>query len=562
MATKSVIQIDVLDESFKKFQQAFDKYQAALKKMPGDWQKVNQTSAGGAQTLNKHLEKSLKNLQEFDKKVKDANKDLKETEKSTSNIAQNLANSVVSLARWVTLGSIGGGFGLGALGASASDYRRQAQGLGISTGGLRAANVNLGRYINPGQVLGNIADIQNDLSRRPILNRLGLGAGQNAEQALPTIITNAIKLFNQGGKTSQYAQAMGLTQVFSLEELRRLSSLSQKELQETFKKLKQDRDTLSVDDETSRKWQNFWVQLKRSGNDLETKLIDKLVALAPAFEKLSEGITKFITSLLDSPKLKVWIENLGSKIEDFGKYLTSPEFQQDIEDFYENVKNFGLALKSVTDYIQDFFKTPEQRNAELKAQGKLTPETMNLSFGQQAKQLAHDYLGYHISDKDDPKTKAFKEEMAKGGVDRTKAYEFLRQIETQKGLPPGILDMIWMAESSRGKNMLSPKGAMGHFGFMPKTAQEYGLSNPNDFASSADAAARKIKQLIQYYHGNVPDALAAYNWGEGNLNQFLSGKPGLKLPQETAGYLGKFGYQVNVNNASGGDLVITTNAMK
>ena len=50
MATKSVIQIDVLDESFKKFQQAFDKYQAALKKMPGDWQKVNQTSAGGAQT--------------------------------------------------------------------------------------------------------------------------------------------------------------------------------------------------------------------------------------------------------------------------------------------------------------------------------------------------------------------------------------------------------------------------------------------------------------------------------------------------------------------------------
>ena len=413
MATKSVIQIDVLDESFKKFQQAFDKYQAALKKMPGDWQKVNQASAGGAQTLNKHLEKSLKNLQEFDKKVKDANKDLKETEKSTSNIAQNLANSVVSLARWVTLGSIGGGFGLGALGASASDYRRQAQGLGVSTGGLRAANVNLGRYINPGQVLSNIADIQSDLSRRPILSRLGLGANQNAEQALPSIITNAIRMFNQGGRTKQYAEAMGLTQVFSLEELRRLSSLSQKELQETFKRLKQDRDTLSVDDETSRKWQNFWVQLKRSGNDLETKLIDKLVALAPAFEKVSEGITKFITSLLDSPDVKKWIENLGENIGKFGEYLTSPEFKQDVAEFYNSIKSFGITVMNAVNFIQDLLKTPEQRNAELKAKGKLTPETMNYSMSTRFAQFLYEHGLYASGQKDSPEMARFKQEMAK-----------------------------------------------------------------------------------------------------------------------------------------------------
>lgn len=317
MATKSVIEIDVQDESFKKFTQLFNKYQENLKKSSTDWNKATQAIVSGFQQVNK-------NLVEVDKKTKDANKNFKDIESTTRSIASNLASSVVSLARWVTLGSIGGGFGLGALAASASDYRRQAQGLGITTGGLRAANVNLGRYINPSQVLSNIAEIQNDLSRRPILGRLGLGAGQNAEQALPQIIINAIKMFNQGGRTKQYAEAMGLTQVFSLEELRRLSSLSQKELQETFKKLKQDREALSVDDETSRKWQNFWVQLKRSGNDLETKLIDKLVALAPAFEKLSEGITKFITSLLDSPKVKEWIENLGSYIEKFGEYLTSP----------------------------------------------------------------------------------------------------------------------------------------------------------------------------------------------------------------------------------------------
>ena len=41
MATKSVIEIDILDEKFQAFQKAFEKYQQALKAMPADWNKVN-----------------------------------------------------------------------------------------------------------------------------------------------------------------------------------------------------------------------------------------------------------------------------------------------------------------------------------------------------------------------------------------------------------------------------------------------------------------------------------------------------------------------------------------
>lgn len=118
-------------------------------------------------------------------------------------------------------------------------------------------------------------------------------------------------------------------------------------------------------------------------------------------------------------------------------------------------------------------------------------------------------------------------------------------LEQRYGLPTGLLDRMWAQESGRGKNMLSPKGAMGHFQFMPRTAKEFGLSDPYNLADSADAAARKMAGLLKRYSGDLTKALAAYNWGEGNL-----GKYGMsRMPQETLGYVrGITGVDIQQNN--------------
>jgi soluble lytic murein transglycosylase-like protein len=98
--------------------------------------------------------------------------------------------------------------------------------------------------------------------------------------------------------------------------------------------------------------------------------------------------------------------------------------------------------------------------------------------------------------------------------------ELMSQLEAAKGLPPGLLDYIWRKESTRGQHMLSPAGAKGHFGFMDATAADYGLKNPNDFGSSAQAAAAYMKDLTSKY-GDLRFALAAYNWGQGNLDALM-----------------------------------------
>lgn len=99
-------------------------------------------------------------------------------------------------------------------------------------------------------------------------------------------------------------------------------------------------------------------------------------------------------------------------------------------------------------------------------------------------------------------------------------------LEKHYGLPQGLLDSVWLQESGRGKNMLSPAGAEGHFQFMPATAKEMGLKDPSDLEQSADAAARYLKWLLGQTGGDLKKALAAYNGGIGNLGKLgLDGMP-------------------------------------
>lgn len=136
--------------------------------------------------------------------------------------------------------------------------------------------------------------------------------------------------------------------------------------------------------------------------------------------------------------------------------------------------------------------------------------------------------------------------------------KYLREIEKKYSLPSGFLDNVWNAESARGKAMKSKAGALGHFQFMPSTARQYGLSDPNDFYSSAEAAGHYYSDLAKKYQGNLSKAAAAYNWGPGNVD-----KRGLgAMPAETKAYVDKVTKGVQIAQetniyVNGGDAAAT-----
>ena len=124
------------------------------------------------------------------------------------------------------------------------------------------------------------------------------------------------------------------------------------------------------------------------------------------------------------------------------------------------------------------------------------------------------------------------ERMNKEGGGKTKE-EMFAEIERKYGLEPGLLNAIHQEESGSGKNMISPKGAMGHFQFMPETAKQYGLKDPNNLEESADAAGRYLRDLSKQNGGDRHKILAGYNWGQGNLE-----RKGLNnAPAETVNYM-------------------------
>jgi len=108
-------------------------------------------------------------------------------------------------------------------------------------------------------------------------------------------------------------------------------------------------------------------------------------------------------------------------------------------------------------------------------------------------------------------------------------------LEKKYNLPEGMLDKIWSIESSRGSNMVSPKGATGHFQFMPNTATAYGMTEADtyDLNKSSEAAAHMMSDLLKQFKGDEAKAIAAYNWGSGNVTN----KGMDRLPDATIKYL-------------------------
>ena len=151
-------------------------------------------------------------------------------------------------------------------------------------------------------------------------------------------------------------------------------------------------------------------------------------------------------------------------------------------------------------------------------------------------------------------------------------------LENQYGLPAGLLKSTMMAESGGDVNAVSSAGAVGPFQFMPDTAKRFGLTNSRDVQQSAEAAARYFQQLIQKFHGNVEQAVASYNWGEGNVMKDIQahGRNWKQfLPKETSNYVPRVvgglsngtaplppgGMTLRVYNQTGGSIVASASAM-
>lgn len=361
----SILDIEINDEAFKSYIERWEKYQEQVKDQPklfGEQSEMVSAIGLGFAAMtaeliaqNNEINKQLKAEKELDKQRREAarakrqeEKEEAEAEKQAAARRRQLIDNVRSLGREIASavkwGAVGGGaalaggalsfWGLDQFVAGVGQERRLASGFGVSTGERQALGVNFQRYFDTNSALENVSEAQADPSKRWIFSGFGVNpAGKDPAQLTTEMALRARQLFIQGGGNEAWAQAHGLTDIFSMDELRRLQHTPEAELRAGVKNYGQDVGKFALSDDVNYKWQNFIVKLDEAGVHLKDVLVDKLSAMEPDLERLIGKFTQLAVTVLDRIDFKV----LGDGLDQFTRYIGSKQFQTDFKHVVDDI---------------------------------------------------------------------------------------------------------------------------------------------------------------------------------------------------------------------------------
>ncbi|WP_260206514.1 lytic transglycosylase domain-containing protein [Klebsiella quasipneumoniae] len=547
MVAKSIVDIDVNDDKFVAFMERFREYQSALDDLPEAWRvaavgigessKQTEKAKGeakglgaefnavaeailtinsGIDRLNTNLEDSKKKQDEFNKSTRSAKGFLSDATKDAKSLAGHIKEATASLLSWGGIVGIftgvlgvGGLFGINRLAATTGAQRFTSLGLGTSIGALDSTAINYQKALgNPAGTLGAIRDSQMDLSKRWTFQAMGINnPDQDPAKLLPQMIRNARDIFVQNGSTLQGAQAHGLTNFFTLDDLNRFKNMSDEEITAMEKRAQQDARMLQITDQQARQWQDFNVQLDYSSQSIRNTFVRGLGPLTPQLSKLSDALSGAIDTVLKSPELGKWIDALAGGIERFGNYLASPTFKSDVESFMSGVERLGRVIMKVLGWLDGGSSAMD----DIKSGSSFLNNDVQTDAG------GNHFVKGGLSD---PNTPAFSKWLTRhlyswSGTAPKEYDQYFLDAANKYNVDPRWLKAIAAGESSWDQNAVSKAGAKGLMQVMPGNFQPG--ENPFDPRDNIMAGARVFKDGLDWSSrnagGDFDEALRYYNGG-------------------------------------------------
>lgn len=96
----------------------------------------------------------------------------------------------------------------------------------------------------------------------------------------------------------------------------------------------------------------------------------------------------------------------------------------------------------------------------------------------------------------------------------------IQRLAIQHSIDPRLVQAIITVESNFDPYAVSRAGAQGLMQLMPDTAARYRVEDPFDPQANIEGGVRYLRDLFRMFPGDIRHVLAAYNAGEGTVQQY------------------------------------------
>ena len=184
----------------------------------------------------------------------------------------------------------------------AAGQYRDASGMGVRTGQMQGADINMQRYFDVNQTMGNLSVMQHSPSQWGSLAMLGMNPRKgNAADMTYEASMKARALFLKQGQNLDIAEGEGLTKIFSPQDLMRLARSSPGELKKSIADAKAFDKKYGTTDEEGRRMTRLQVSM------------DTLTS------RIQNGLTRVVSDSV--PVLNYMIQNMMKLGDAVGKTL-------------------------------------------------------------------------------------------------------------------------------------------------------------------------------------------------------------------------------------------------
>ncbi|MED9538043.1 transglycosylase SLT domain-containing protein [Escherichia coli] len=535
---------------------------------------VSNYKGRGETMFDKYLSGLGKNAKQTLKTYKQINSTLR----TTTSRLNNLFKTTVSWGTKLAVMGVAGPFGFGMMARNVVEKQKNADELMATPGELKAAESTYSPYFSGvGNVLNTLAAAQNDIAHpaRVGLLNLGLNPDKNATENLPVFLKKVAALakeYQGTGLTQSNFRGMGLGWVnFGLTN--QLVKYQDKipELNKEFLLRASQNDSLLTSGHTSQ-YQNLTSNLENNWDRLTSGFQGALAGNAYPLIRISNGITNAALNFMNGENFKRILTDVETGLDKLGKYVNGPDFNNDLNNFAENVAKVTKALGGFVGFAVEH---PWLFGAAVLAGPSRVGAVAATTTGVAARVVGGSLLGatagtvagLAIPTNNTPTTS---EEMK--GLEGRFNFDYFNEVqEWQKNnpskvwpgktggdnnanlsqkekllgmvrakaraalLPENLLETVIGIESGWNPNAISEKGAMGLLQFIKSTGNAYRLYGKDFFDpdKSADAGVNYFLDNSSRYQGDIAKMLAQYNGG----NIAVGKDNTLRLKLETVNYL-------------------------